>query len=443
MGGSGGWNDRRRAPRHPSRWAFAAAALLACTGLLTTIPATATAAEPSPSPSGDNTAEVMKAIAQYDQAFAEADCDAFFEVTTAGFRNYLAIPDCETFVNRAHGRSEIMDPMEFTPISIGGTGRATIAALVHVKFDSLIDQNFERVPSPVPVEFDYRFHLVHLGGAWKIQDVHDLTGGRTQGLVSAEEQQAVDRLMVDWQSAYSTGDCDALMASTTAGYRETMKWPDCATFQQYIADQNAYCPMDVHQEDIRFHDSLDVHNTEIELDVVEVCTLDTDEAGNPLDPPYQSGAPYRYHLVDVDGTWLIAEGDDQAAAEDDADNTNERAALETMGAYNQAWSDADCVAYASTTTEGLRDSYGLSGCAAFGPAAREWSAGVANFAFTATDIERPSATRFEIKSHETFDSLTDADGQPLDAPVLIDEYWVYTIDLVQGEWVISDIVMLV
>ena len=80
---------------------------------------------------------------------------------------------------------------------------------------------------------------------------------------------------------------------------------------------------------------------------------------------------------------------------------------------------------------------------AFGPAAREWSAGVANFAFTATDIERPSATRFEIKSHETFDSLTDADGQPLDAPVLIDEYWVYTIDLVQGEWVISDIVMLV
>lgn len=49
----------------------------------------------------------------------------------------------------------------------------------------------------------------------------------------------------------------------------------------------------------------------------------------------------------------------------------------------------------------------------------------------------------EIKVHETYDSLTDADGQPLEEPYVVDEYWVYTLRLVDGAWIISDVVMLV
>ena len=122
---------------------------------------------------------------------------------------------------------------------------------------------------------------------------------------------------------------------------------------------------------------------------------------------------------------------------------NERAAVETIRSYNQAWVDADCDAYMATTTESFRIDLNVNGCAGFAPAARSYSEGVANFENTPTDIERPSMQAMEIKVHETYDSLTDVDGQPLEEPFLIDEYWVYTLLLVDGAWVISEVLMLV
>ena len=80
--------------------------------------------------------------------------------------------------------------------------------------------------------------------------------------------------------------------------------------------------------------------------------------------------------------------------------------------------------------------------AAFGPAARTYAESVTNFAVTPTDIERPSSKTMEIKTHETYDSLADVNGDPVDAPFLVDEYWVYTLVLSDGSWVITDVVML-
>lgn len=443
---------RRSGTRHRRVGATVLAVIVGAA--ITSFPAMATAstsppdvplaAAPSPSPShaGGNEADAMSVVAAYERAFAEDDCDLFVTATTTAYRERIGLTDCEVFAQSAAGRAQVLESLEVTPISASGTGRGTIAARVHTEAQSYIDENGQPVATPVSLEADHRYHLVRADGAWKVDAVHDVTGGRTEGQLTADEKQSVARTMSDWRAAYSSGDCAALEASTTAGYRELMAWTDCPAFEQYISDQNAYCPMDVHPEDIRFRTNVDPHLGEIIVDVVEVCTLDVDEFGAPLDPPYEAGAPYRYHLVDQDGTWRIAEGENGAAAEDEPSNANERAAIETMRAYNDAWLEVDCDAYLATTTASFRTALNSSGCAAFGPASRSYSESVANFAMTATDIERPSANTFEIKSHETYDSLTDADGQVMDAPIPIDEYWVYTLVLVDGAWVITDVVML-
>lgn len=82
-----------------------------------------------------------------------------------------------------------------------------------------------------------------------------------------------------------------------------------------------------------------------------------------------------------------------------------------------------------------------SGCAAFGPLSRSFATTVADFALTPTDIERPSAKTMEIKAHETYDAIAGADGRPIE-PYVVDEYWVYTLVLAEGAWVITDVQML-
>lgn len=451
-------DERHRASRRP-RWRhrrIGAAVLTVIVGAaaITSLPAVAAAststpdvrlsAVPSPSPSDTdgNAADVMRAVAAYERAFAEEDCDGFVAATTTAYRERIGLGDCEVFAQYAGDRAEILESLELTPISAVGIGRGTMAALLHTAAQSYIDENGRPVATPVTLEADHRYHLVRADGAWKVDALHDVTDGRTEGQLTSDEKQAVARTMSDWRAAYSSGDCAALEASTTAGYRELMAWTDCPAFEQSISDQNAYCPMDVHPEDMRYRSNVDPHMGEIIVDVVEVCTLVVDESGAPLDPPYEAGAPYRYHLVDEDGTWKIAEGENGAAAEDEPSNANERAAIETMRAYNDAWLEVDCDAYLASTTASFRTALNTSGCAAFGPASRSYSESIANFALTPTDIERPSATKFEIKSHETYDSLTDADGQVMDAPIPVDEYWVYTVVLVDGTWVITDVVML-
>jgi hypothetical protein len=403
---------------------------------------TITAASPSPSPTGGNESDVMAVVALYEEAFTEADCDLFMKATTQSFRDSIGVSDCATFVERANGRAEVVDSLILTPVSAGGTGRGTMAALVQVEMQSFLDENGQVVEEAVQSDHEYRYHFVRSGGDWRITRVNDVTGGRTEGRLTADEEVAAAATMEKWSVAYSTGDCDALQASTTAGFQSAMGIPDCATFAQSISDQNAYCPMTVHQEDIRFWDRVDTHSGEILIDVVEVCTLDLDESGNPIDPPYQSGSPYRYHMVESDGTWKIAEGDDGAAREDEPANANERAAIAAMREYNQAWLDGDCDVYMSTTDEQMRSAIGLETCDSFTSAAQSFSQSIANFTLTPTDIERPSATLMEIKSRETYDSLSDADGQPVDPPYPVEDYWVYTIVLDGSSWVITDIVKL-
>lgn len=436
--------------RHRWRASTITLAFILSVGAATAIPSAAvarspeprafTAVEPSQTPLEGNAADAMEAIALYEEAFLEEDCELFEQATTESFRQGIGLAECDAFVNAARGRAEVLDSLELTPIEAAARGRGQMGALVRAEMRSFLDENGERVETPVSTESDYRYLLQRAGGAWKIYAVHDVTGGRIVGQVTDEDREEAERTMVEWRKAYSQGDCDALQASTTASFRESMGWTDCSAFAQYISDQNAYCPMDVRQEDIHFHSLIDSHSGEIFVDVVQICTLSVDEFG-PIDPPYEAGNPYRYHLVEDDPIWRISTGDNGAAAEDVPANSNERAAVEAIRSYNDAWLTGDCDAYTAATTATFRSVLEVADCASFGPASREWAASIANFAVTPTDIERPSATRMEIKAHETYDSLTDYEGQPTE-PFLIDEYWVYTVVLEGDSWVITDVVML-
>src|SRR4051794_9218969 len=95
------------------RWVRGAAimTIIAAVAMITSVPAMATAldpgghpraaTEPSSSSAGDNQADAMSAIAQYDEAFVEEDCDLFMQVTTAALRRGAGITDCDTFAQRA------------------------------------------------------------------------------------------------------------------------------------------------------------------------------------------------------------------------------------------------------------------------------------------------------------------------------------------------------
>ena len=397
---------------------------------------------PSPTALTGNAADAMKAIALYEEAFVQEDCDLFAQATTHTFRERIGLVECEAFLSAAQGRAEVVDSLELIPIEAGARGRGAMGALVHAELRSFVDENGGRVETPVSSEAEFRYHLLRADGAWKIDDVHDVTGGRIVGQVTDEDREQAYLTMVEWQKAYSSGDCEALQLSTTPSFRDSMGWADCPSFEQFIIDQNAYCPMDVHQEDIHFYSRVDSHGGEIFVDVVEVCTVSVDELGEPIDPPYQVGSPNRFHLVEAEPIWRISTEDNGAAAEDEPGNGNERAAIEAIRGYNDAWLTDDCDTYMATTTAGFRNEMDLAGCASFGPAARQYAAEVDNFAATPTDIERPSATQMQIKVHETYDSLTDAEGQPVETPFLVDEYWVYTIVLRDGSWVISNVDLL-
>ncbi|MDY0908865.1 DUF2510 domain-containing protein [Microbacterium sp. CFBP9034] len=120
----------------------------------------------------------------------------------------------------------------------------------------------------------------------------------------------------------------------------------------------------------------------------------------------------------------------------DASGADEQAAVAAVELYDDAWQTADCDAYVASTTEDFRVNSQLPDCDSFVSTATEFSASVTDYVVTVTEIEN-FGDSILVTTTETFESLFDEEGNPLDTPTADEVQYEYTVVSADGDWVID------
>lgn len=112
----------------------------------------------------------VAAVQLYDEAWQEADCDAFTQSTTERFRESSGFGDCESFTAEAQLFDENFDEYE---VAIGDvvTEGETITVTTTESFVTLLDDEGNPVETPTPGAAVYRYVVVPVDGAWAIDDL--------------------------------------------------------------------------------------------------------------------------------------------------------------------------------------------------------------------------------------------------------------------------------
>ncbi|KAA9151652.1 DUF2510 domain-containing protein [Microbacterium lushaniae] len=120
-----------------------------------------------------------------------------------------------------------------------------------------------------------------------------------------------------------------------------------------------------------------------------------------------------------------------------AGSPEETAAVEAVELYDDAWGDADCDAYERSTTEAYRESIGVADCETFAVDAESFGLSTDDYELEVTDITVVSDELIEVVTLETYDSLYDQDGQPLDQPEPVQDTLRYEVVLDGDRWAID------
>jgi len=115
----------------------------------------------------------------------------------------------------------------------------------------------------------------------------------------------------------------------------------------------------------------------------------------------------------------------------------EAAAVEAVELYDEAWGDADCDAYERSTTEAYRESIGVADCEAFAADAESFGLSTDDYDLEVTEVTVLSDDRIEVVTLETYDSLYDQDGEPLDQPEPVQDTLRYELVLEGDHWAID------
>lgn len=116
-----------------------------------------------------------------------------------------------------------------------------------------------------------------------------------------------------------------------------------------------------------------------------------------------------------------------------------RAAEDIVDAYDDAWDEMDCAAYQAILTPEFLASGGLSDCADFAQAAREFNNSVEDYEVSFISTTREGDTIY-VETVETFTQTADAAGAPLENPVPASFSALYTLVPGGSGWLIDDYV---
>lgn len=116
---------------------------------------------------------------------------------------------------------------------------------------------------------------------------------------------------------------------------------------------------------------------------------------------------------------------------------DQQAAVAATQLYNDAWQDADCDAYMSSTTEAFRTQSGLTDCSAFESQAEAFAVAADDYTVTLVDVQEEGGTIL-VGTTETYTLLLDEEGTPLDEPSAESIDWVYIVVADGEDWLIDD-----
>lgn len=118
---------------------------------------------------------------------------------------------------------------------------------------------------------------------------------------------------------------------------------------------------------------------------------------------------------------------------------DETAAVSTVRLYDEAWQQADCDKYFASTTEAFRADMEITHCATFEENAQSFGEGTDDYVLTVTGVVQDADDVITVSTSESFSSLVDDDGTPLENPESVEDLWeYYLIDTGDG-WVINGV----
>jgi Protein of unknown function (DUF2510) len=119
-------------------------------------------------------------------------------------------------------------------------------------------------------------------------------------------------------------------------------------------------------------------------------------------------------------------------------DADESAAVAAVQLYDEAWGTVDCDKFIEATTEALRTELQMTDCEAFNTASTSFSTSVENYTLTVTAVERDD-DEILVQTSETYDSLYDDEGNPVDEPIPYEDRYEYTVVPSDGGWAIDDL----
>ena len=115
------------------------------------------------------------------------------------------------------------------------------------------------------------------------------------------DTQAAVATVNTYDQAWDEADCDKYMGSTTPAFRDEIKLPDCASFEEQATyfndttDDYVLEVTDVQQDD----------DSQVVVSTTETYQATVDDSGAPLPAPEQVEEHWSYTVIPADGGWAI------------------------------------------------------------------------------------------------------------------------------------------
>ena len=162
-----------RVPRKRRRWIIAAVVGVVLIGVVFALTQVIQlpSVHPNDSPADDDEAVAQEAAWSYFAAVVEGDCDAFFAVTTEGFRTDEGFTDCATFREMSAATPYAgSDHYGVWVPSIERSGDKIIIETIET-YDSDFDPQGNKTLSTREYENARQYVLVRVGGEWLIDSL--------------------------------------------------------------------------------------------------------------------------------------------------------------------------------------------------------------------------------------------------------------------------------
>lgn len=118
-------------------------------------------------PQGAEQEAAVAAVELYDDAWQNADCEAYEQSTTEDFRAASQLQDCEAFTSTATEFSASVQDYVVTVTDIETEGDSIIVSTTE-SYNALFDEGGAPLDEPTPDEVEYDYTVIQVDGDWVI-----------------------------------------------------------------------------------------------------------------------------------------------------------------------------------------------------------------------------------------------------------------------------------